>query len=205
MNKLYIMKQKRLRRGNVETAVRSYLKRNPEIVISLRMGIVNISKLARKMYNEMPNYNLISIRSALNKLFLENSGEDFTSHIDKLIAESKITLQDKIMVITINRKLENLNYVSATYLTDSIVYIIDETKNKISEIPKNALIEKNVSSIHIFSSPEIIKTPGFVMKINEKLFSSEINVLQLISCSNETIIIVKRSEGIKAYESLMGQ
>ncbi len=199
------MTQKRLRRGNVETAVRSYLKKNSEIVISLRMGIVNISKLARKMYNEMPNYNLISIRSALNKLFLENSGGDFTSHIDKLISESKITLQDKIMVITTNRKLENLNYVSATYLSDSIVYIIDETKNKVSEIPKNALVEKNVSSIHIFSSQEIVKTPGFVMKINEKLFSSEINVLQLISCSNETIIIVKRSDGIKAYESLMSQ
>ncbi|WP_330218574.1 hypothetical protein, partial [Acidiplasma cupricumulans] len=202
---LYIMVEKRLRRGNVESAVRNYLKRNPEILISMRMGIVNVSKLARKIYNEMNGYNIISIRSALNKMSMENTGDDFTSHINKLLSESKITLQDKIMVITTTRKLENLNYLSATYLTDSIVYIIDETKNKLSEIPKNAIIEKDVSSIHIFSSPEIIKTPGFVMKINEKLFSAEINILQLISCSNETIVIVKRSDGIKAYEALISQ
>ncbi len=43
------------------------------------------------------------------------------------------------------------------------------------------------------------------MKINEKLFSAEINILQLISCSNETIVIVKRSDGIKAYEALISQ
>ena len=133
---------------------------------------------------------------------VENSTAD-TVHIDRLLSESKITLQDKIMVITVDRKIDNLNFLSATYLTDSIVYIIDETKNKKLDLPKNAVVEKNVSSLHIFSSMEIVKTPGFVMKINERLFSYEINVLQLISCSNETIIIVNRKDAIRAYEALM--
>ncbi len=193
----------RTSRGNVESSVNDYLKRNPELLISMRMGIINISKLARKISLEMEGYNIISIRSALNKIFMENKLPE-TGRIEKLLADSKITLQDKIMVITTNKKLENINFVSATYLTDSFVYIIDETKNKDLEIPKNAATERNVSSIHIFSSTEIIKTPGFVMKITERLFSYEINVLQLISCSNETIIIVKRNDAIRAYEALMG-
>ncbi len=194
----------RTSRGNVENAVNNYLKKNPELLISMRMGIINISKLARKISIEMKGYNIVSIRSALNKIFMEKKLPE-TTHIDKLLADSKITLQDKIMVITANKKLENINFVSATYLTDSFVYIIDETKNKDLEIPKNAVIERNVSSIHIFSSMEIVKTPGFVMKINERLFSYEINILQLISCSNETIIIVKRSDAIRAYEALMNK
>jgi len=194
----------RTSRGNVENAVNNYLKKNPELLISMRMGIINISKLARKISMEIQGYNIISIRSALNKIFIEKKLPE-TTHIEKLLADSKITLQDKIMVITSNKKLENINFLSATYLTDSFVYIIDETKNKDFEIPKNAIIERNVSSIHIFSSTEIIKTPGFVMKINERLFSYEINILQLISCSNETIIIVKRNDAISAYEALMSK
>jgi len=191
-------------RGNVETMVRDYIKMNPELIISMRMGILNVSKLSRKISQEETGYNIISIRSALNKVFMENSVAD-TVHIDRLLSESKITLQDKIMVITVDRKLDNLNFLSATYLTDSIVYIVDETKNKKLDLPKNAVIERNVSSLHIFSSMEIVKTPGFVMKINERLFSYEINVLQLISCSNETIIIINRKDAIKAYEALMNQ
>ncbi len=109
------------------------------------------------------------------------------------------------MVITVDRKIDSLNFLSATYLTDSIVYIVDETKNRKLDLPKNAVVEKNVSSLHIFSSTEIVKTPGFVMKINERLFSYEINVLQLISCSNETIIIINRKDAIRAYEALMNQ
>ena len=192
----------RIARGNVETMVRDYIKKNPELIISMRMGILNVSKLSRRISQEEKGYNIISIRSALNKVFMENSTAD-TVHIDRLLSESKITLQDKIMVITVDKKIDNLNFLSATYLTDSIVYIIDETKNKKLDLAKNAVIERNVSSLHIFSSMEIVKTPGFVMKINERLFSYEINVLQLISCSNETIIIVNRKDAIRAYEALM--
>jgi aspartokinase len=194
----------RIARGNVETMVRDYIKKNPELIISMRMGILNVSKLSRRISMEEKGYNIISIRSALNKVFMENSTAD-TVHIDRLLSESKITLQDKIMVITVDKKIDNLNFLSATYLADSIVYIIDETKNKKLDLPKNAVIERNVSSLHIFSSMEIVKTPGFVMKINERLFSYEINVLQLISCSNETIIVVNRKDAIKAYEALMNQ
>ncbi len=192
----------RIARGNVETMVRDYIKKNPELIISMRMGILNVSKLSRRIAQEEKGYNIISIRSALNKVFMENSTAD-TVHIDRLLSESKITLQDKIMVITVDKKIDNLNFLSATYLTDSIVYIIDETKNKKLDLAKNAVIERNVSSLHIFSSMEIVKTPGFVMKINERLFSYEINILQLISCSNETIIIVNRKDAIRAYEALM--
>ncbi len=194
----------RTARGNVETMVRDYIKKNPELIISMRMGILNVSKLSRRISMEEKGYNIISIRSALNKIFMENSAAD-TTHIDKLLSESKITLQDKIMVITVDKKIDSLNFLSATYLTDSIVYIVDETKNRKLDLPKNAIIERNVSSLHIFSSMEIVKTPGFVMKINERLFSYEINVLQLISCSNETIIIINRKDAIRAYEALMNQ
>ncbi len=66
----------RIGRGNVENMVRDYIKKNPELIISMRMGILNVSKLSRRISMEEKGYNIISIRSALNKIFMENSTAD---------------------------------------------------------------------------------------------------------------------------------
>ncbi|AAT43114.1 ACT domain-containing protein [Picrophilus oshimae] len=191
-------------RGNVEKAVNDYIKMHPEIINAMKYDILNMSKLSRRISREL-NYNEISVRSSLNKLLNQKKNQDYTSKIDILLKNSKITLQDKITVVTTNSKIDGINFISATYLTDSIVYIIDETKNENLKFKPSVSLERDVSAIHIFSSMEIVNTPGFVMKINEKLFAFDINVLQLISCSNETIIIVRRDDAIKAYEALAGK
>ena len=58
--------------------------------------------------------------------------------------------------------------------------------------------------IHIFSPGEIEVTPGFVIRITHKLYARGINILQLISCSNETILIMKKDVCVPAYEILSG-
>ncbi|MCL4337032.1 MAG: hypothetical protein M1129_01835 [Candidatus Thermoplasmatota archaeon] len=47
-------------------------------------------------------------------------------------------------------------------------------------------------------------TPGFAMRITHKLYARGINILQLISCSNETILIMKKDVCVPAYEILSG-
>jgi len=95
-----------------------------------------------------------------------------------------------------------MKYISATYLEDSIVYIVDEMNSRIPEPSQVVRIHRDVSMIHILSPREIEKTPGFVMRITNKLFSMEINILQLISCSNETIIILSGKDATAAYQIL---
>ena len=58
--------------------------------------------------------------------------------------------------------------------------------------------------IHIVSQKETEVTPGFVMRITHKLYARGINILQLISCSNETILIMKKDVCVPAYEILSG-
>lgn len=196
------MDTNRKTRGTVESAVRNYMKMNMNTHSMLKSGSANISKISRDIQKEYPNLSISGIRYSLNKIMEESSGTtDDLKRVDKLLSQSKITLQDKITVITSTSPIQ-LNYISATYLTDSIVYIVDETKTRNNLREQNVTIERDVSLIHIFSSKDIEMVPGFVMRIVERLFSSGINVLQLLSCANETIIVVRKSDGIKAYESL---
>lgn len=190
-------------RGSVEESVRNYLKSHMDAYSLLKNRIANISKLGRDIRGEYSDLSLSSIRYSLNKIMDEPEGNrSGMSRVDNLISSSKITLQDKITVITSPVPL-SVKYISATYLSDSVVYIVDETKGGRMPSGDHLVAERDVSMLHIFSSRDIEKVPGFVMRISERLFSSGINVLQMISCANETIVVVRKNDGIKAYESLV--
>ncbi len=197
------MAQQRKNRGSVESAVRQYLKLRPETYSFLKDRIINISRLAEEIKGKYPDISLASIRYSLNKIMEESSKRkaDFT-YVEELLMQSKVSLQDKITVLTSPKTL-NVGYISATYLTDSVVYIVDELRNGKLPMGSNVTIERDVSAIHILSPKEIEHVPGFVMRITERLYSVGVNILQLISCSNETIIVVKKSDGVKAYETLV--
>jgi aspartokinase len=185
----------------VEARVDQFLYENPDFFVSLREGIVNVSKLAQLITRNNQDLNLISVRSTLNRLKKNPESTSGKNSADSLLKKSRVSLQDKICVVTA-RSARDMKYISATYLQDSIVYIVDEMKSWIPEPSQVISIDRDVSMIHILSPKEIEKTPGFVMRITNKLFARGINILQLISCSNETIIILARKDSTTAYDIL---
>lgn len=185
----------------VASSVSRFLTENPDLMLSLKAGVVNVSKLAHLILRENSELNPISVRAALNRLKSGANSEIGKTRADYLLKKSKISLQDKICVVT-SKIPQNMKYISATYLQDNIVYIADEINNRIPQESLGILVDRDVSMIHIFSSTEIEKTPGFVMRITHKLFARGVNILQLISCSNETIIILNKKDSTLAYETL---
>ena len=186
---------------SVEEIVRIYLKENPEISISLDQGVINISRLAKAITKSKAGLNLISVRAALNRAKERGVGPGQKDKADNLLRRSKISLQDKISVLKSSRPLQ-LKYISATFLETSVVYIIDEMVQRPPPSSDGVLVDSHVSMIHILSPKEIEATSGFVMRITHKLFARGINILQLISCSNETILIIEKEMGVSAYEIL---
>jgi aspartokinase len=193
--------QKRLEKTTLDQIVGRYLTENPDILLSLRAGIVNVSRLALLIKSENQALNLISIRAALNRHLQKRPILPTKEAPDSLLKRSKVSLQDKICVVT-SKSVLSIKYISATFLQDSIVYIVDEMKTKIPQSTQEVSVESNVSMIHVLSPKEIESTPGFVMRITHKLYSRGINIIQLISCSNETIIITTKKDSTLAYEVL---
>lgn len=186
---------------SVEETVSIFLKENPELSLALEEGVANISSLAKIIANSKSGLNLISIRAALNRIKEKGRQTGTKDKADDLLRKSKISLQDKVSVVKSTKVLQ-MKYISATFLENSIVYIVDEMGQKLPREDENISIDGHVSMIHIFSPKDIEVTPGFIMRITHKLYARGINILQLISCSNETILILKKDVCVPAYEIL---
>ncbi|WP_010917184.1 hypothetical protein [Thermoplasma volcanium] len=190
---------KRSGKGDVERKVLEYVSLRPEVYLTFRDGLLNLNALAKMISEKYTNLNPLSVRASLQKLLQQAGFKDYRKYTDDLLRKSKIVLQDKVTVITSRHKVD-VDYLSATFLTDSVVYIIDESRTK--TVPKDVQVQRDVSLIHIFSPPEIVSTPGFALNVVERVYSMGINIIQLISCSNETMIVLKREDSIPAYKSL---
>lgn len=186
---------------SIEDVVNIYLRENPEMSLALDQGIANVSQLAKMIINSREGLNLISVRAALNRIRERKSASGHKDRADDLLRKSKISLQDKISVLKSNKILQ-IKYISATFLENSVVYIVDEMNQKLPHVTDGISIDSHVSMIHIYSPKDIEVTPGFVMRITHKLYARGINILQLISCSNETILILKKDVCVSAYEIL---
>ena len=186
---------------SIEEMVNIYLRENPEFALALDQGIANVSQLAKLITSSQSSLNIISVRAALNRVKERRLNFSTKDRADSLLRKSKISLQDKVSVVK-SAKILPIRYISATFLENSIVYIVDEMSQKLPQETEGLSIDSHVSMIHIFSPRDIEVTPGFVMRITHKLYARGINILQLISCSNETILILKKDVCVTAYEIL---
>lgn len=189
------------RTQSIEDVVNVYLLENPEMSLALDQGVANVSQLAKNIISWRPELNQISVRAALNRIREKNGGGKRKDRADELLRKSKISLQDKISVLK-SPKILQIKYISATFLENSVVYIVDEMNQKLPNLTDGMTVDSHVSMIHIYSPKDIEVTPGFVMRITHKLYARGINILQLISCSNETILILKKDVCVSAYEIL---
>ncbi len=189
------------KRESIEDIVYTYLRENPEISLALEQGIVNVSQLAKVISDSRNGLNLISVRAALNRIRENRPNLSTKNKADELLRKSKISLQDKVSVVKSSKTLQ-IKYISATFLESSVVYIVDEMSQKLPQETENVSIDSHVSMIHILSPRDIEITPGFIMRITHKLYARGINILQLISCANETILILKKDKCVQAYEIL---
>lgn len=195
------MPSKKEKSQSIEEIVTIYLRENPELSLALDQGIANISQLAKNIASTRDGLNLISVRAALNRAKEKKTIPSSKNKADELLRRSKISLQDKISVVKSSKMLP-IRYISATFLENSVVYIADEMSQNLPQENEDIIIDRHVSMLHIFSPKDIEVTPGFIMRITHKLYARGINILQLISCANETILILKKDTCVAAYEIL---
>ncbi len=196
-----LMTRSEIAKQSVEDLVNTFLMENPDLAMALEQGVANVSQLAKLISNSKGGLNLISVRAALNRIRERNTRTAGKNKADDLLKRSKISLQDKVSAVKSTKTLQ-IKYISATFLENSVVYIVDEMSQKLPNENENVKIDGHVSMLHIYSPRDIESTPGFIMRITHKLYARGINILQLISCANETILILNKDVCVAAYEIL---
>jgi len=187
---------------SVAQLVRETIQMRPSLMDALKMQIVNYSALARMLQAEIGEGSLEAVKAAIIRIGEEVEAERGLQEerVLSILRESVVRLQDKIAVIISPQELD-IPYIVTAYLTDSYVYIVDQTLLK-AKLPEFVQVTSNLVALILISPPRVEKTPGFVAFITGLLSSREINIVEFISCSTNTVIVLDSKDALNAFSLL---
>jgi aspartokinase len=190
------------RTKSVAQLVRETIQMRPSLLDALNMKIVNYSALARILQDELGEGSIEAVKAAVIRVSDEIASDRKLREeaVQSILKESKVRLQDKIAVVISPLKLEIPHIVTA-HLTDQYVYVVDQTTMK-GELEDPIKVQSNLVALVLLSPPRVETTPGFVAFITQLLASRNINIVEFISCSTNTIIILEGQNALKAFSLL---
>ena len=190
------------RTKSVAQIVRETIRMRPSLLDALKMQIVNYTALARMLQTEIGEGSLEAVKAAIIRVSEELETETGLQEemVRSILRESVVRLQDKISVITSPEMLE-IPYIVTAYLTDRYVYVVDQTRLK-NEVPDFVQETDNLVALILISPERVETTPGFVAFITNLLASREINIVEFISCSTNTVIVLDAADALNAFSML---
>ena len=198
----------------ISSVVENYIKNKPFLSTALSEGIINLTSLSRKIKPEIETVLRKKIRSGAIVMALKrisNSLEFVSTHkILKILKNiGDITVRSNLIdysfkvsdnLLSCQAKfLSEIDdpqlffYTSSRGVTESNIIISNEMKAKMETyFEKEILIKKtdNLSSISIKLPVENISIPGVYYFIFQKMSWEGINIIEVISTSNEFTIVV---------------
>jgi len=189
------------------------------------MNIINYSALARYIQSYVEE--LLSRRVSVNAIkmalirFSENvqkREELLENKIKDVLANTVISVQTDLVVLTVRKEallgkfeallktIESARFFQLSQGTRTFTLVIarENYEDIISIIGRDSIIDiiDHQTAIILISPHEIIETPGIIAYITSILSSQGINMTQIISCYEDTILILNRYEALKAYQIL---
>jgi len=210
------------RRLSISEVVRRVLNNHPSLLDCIKLGVVNYSSLARVIVDEVKelgNFNEVSVNAV--KMGIVRFSESLKSKkliedtIKELISRSTVELQTDLKLITLRRetlitKLNELMHIlmrarffQLTQGTKTFTLVVSEDVcNDVLRLFDKDVIEDVIndqSAIILISPKEIISVPGVISYITSLLSWYGVNITQIISCYIDTILVLNRSDALKAY------
>jgi len=190
------------RTKSVAQLVRETIQMRPSLLDALNMKIVNYSALARILQAEIGEGSIEAVKAAVIRVSDEIASDRKLREeaVQSILKESKVRLQDKIAVMISPLKLD-ISHIVTAHLTDQYVYVVDQTTMK-EELKDPVKVQSNLVALILLSPPRVETTPGFVAFITQLLASRNVNIVEFISCSTNTIIILDGQDALKAFSLL---
>jgi len=187
---------------SIASRVRETIRMRPSLMDALKMKIVNYSALSRMLRDEIGIGSIEAVKAATIRVGEEMVAEGGLQEekVLSILRESKVRLQDKIAVLISTETLE-IPYLVTAYLTDSYVYVMDQTRLK-GKLPNHVQVTSNLVALVLISPQRVETTPGFVAFITQLLASREINIVEFISCSTNTVIVLDSRDALNAFSLL---
>ncbi len=186
--------------------VRQYIQKRPSLYESLEKDIINYSALARVISDELKargdeERSIISIKMALirNRERLVKEKMEEKKDIEKIYNKTSVELKDKVVVVHSRAELKVTPLVFSK-TRSGYTYILDENEvKKVSKLDTVKLKEEQCL-ITLKSTFEVEDVLGVLGHILSSLAGHHINITEIISCREDTHIVVGRRDAPGAFE-----
>jgi len=210
------------RKPTVSTAaiVRDYIDTHPSIKDGMRMGIINLSALARKIMDEKGLKSEEAALMACRRYELDPKSRINEEAILKVLRRSKLEIRTKVVTMTVRPswqmygKLEklmsamrgrdhNLHIIQGT---GSVTFIMDGAvaKEVRDIVGEDEVLNEGKDLVElIVNSPDVIEdVPGILAFLSSSLSSKGINFLEVISCYKDTMFVIEQKDMMAAFDTL---
>lgn len=188
--------------------VKQYIQKRPSLYESLEKDIVNYSALARLIAKELrersgKDRSVTSIKMALirNRDLLIKEKNKERKDIEKIYGDTTVEIKDKVCVVHSKSNLD-LSPLVYSKTKSGYTYIVEE--NEVTQLNKLNTIKmkENQCLITLKSTFEVEEVLGVLGHILSSLAGRHVNTTEIISCREDTHIVVNRKDAPKAFEAI---
>ncbi|HLE96397.1 MAG TPA: ACT domain-containing protein [Candidatus Thermoplasmatota archaeon] len=200
--------------------VREYIDAHPSIKDCVRMGIINLSALARQVMRDEGIKSEEAALIACRRYELDPRQKINEEAILRVLRRSKLEIRTKVAIITVRpswhifAKLEKA--MSALRGTNHPLHVIQGTASV--TVITDGSVAKEIQGILgedetiktmqglvelVVTSPDVIEDiPGILAYLATALSSKGINFLEVISCYKDTMFVIEESDMVGSFETL---
>ncbi|MEM4487881.1 MAG: ACT domain-containing protein [Desulfurococcaceae archaeon] len=210
---------------SISKLVEEVLKSDPAITKCLEMGIVNYSKLARRLKSVLSktisrDISLESIKMALIRLQAKGGiFQPVSKEALSVIARSRVEVRTGVVIIIVGAGLlqkalsvaseisPKARYIAIMHSGMTATIVLDESSaNTLLRLIDNQSvieIQRDHAALVVISPPDITWVPGVVAYITNILANHGINILHIESCYTDTVMVVTKKDLIPAFNVLV--
>jgi hypothetical protein len=210
------------RKPTVSTAqaVRDYVDTHPSIKDCMRMGIINLSALARKIMEEKDIKSEEAALIACRRYELDPKSQINEEAILRVLKRSKLEIRTKVSIVTVRpswhlygklekamNALRGRNHpLHVIQGTGSVTVITDGSVHKeiVEIVGEEEVLKETKNCVElIVTSPDVIEdVPGILAFLATSLSSRGINFIEVISCYKDTMFVLEEKDMIVAFDTL---
>ena len=199
--------------GSVQQIVTGLLSKEICVQRNLESGLINARALARYLIKKYElKVSLDSVISAIRRYEIKKVEED-RNKILVLLSDAIVSTRNNIACITLKNFLfkdlsklpdaTSLNFVKGA--KDFKIIADKKYVNEIKEAFSNKIkkIEDNLSEISVILSDKVLKQKGVLAEISNEISIHNINIVEILICPPEFLILVKNKDTIKTHEIII--
>ncbi len=205
---------------SVAREVRDYLDAKPAVKECLADGLINRSALARRVAEDLHLRRHDAVLAACRRYRATVPSTPRVEAVRRLLRHSRLETRTKVATVTVRYSHDTLvrleKILNELLVANRLVRLIPTSQGIVIILEDDSLpivtksihsagvlrIRKGLVELSVTSPESIEEIPGVLAFVTASLASAGLNVLQVMSCHRDTILVLEERDFMEAFRVL---